>query len=222
MTSEGHGFSNPDRTRIKVCGVRDIDTALAALGAGADTLGFVFVKKSPRFIEPEDAWAIIRRLPPMHTTVGLTVNASVEGFSKIERQCPTDYGQLHGDESVDVVKACGPRVIKAIEFDPATIEEDLRKWGAVDEVDAILIDGSSGGQGEAFDWSALGAVSAACKKPIVLAGGLTPANVGEAIRVVRPWAVDVSSGVERERGVKDHGLIREFCAAVRGADAALG
>jgi len=222
MTSEGHGFSNPDRTRIKVCGVRDIDTALAALDAGADTLGFVFVKKSPRFIEPEDAWAIIRQLPPMHTTVGLTVNASVEGFSKIERACPTDYGQLHGDESVDVVKACGPRVIKAIEFDLATIEDDLRKWGAVDEVDAILIDGSSGGQGEAFDWSALGAASLACEKPIVLAGGLTPANVGEAIRVVRPWAVDVSSGVERERGAKDRGLIREFCAAVRVADAVLG
>ena len=221
MMSTRKGFSNPDRTRIKVCGVCDFETAQAALEAGADTLGFVFVKNSPRYIEPENAWAIIRQLPPMHTTVGLTVNASVEGFSKIERACPTDYGQLHGDESVEVVKACGPRVIKAIVFDPATIEDDLRQWGGVAEVDAILIDGSSGGHGEAFDWTALGAASTACEKPIVLAGGLTPSNVGEAIRVVRPWAVDVSSGVERERGVKDHGLIRDFCAAVRKADAGL-
>jgi phosphoribosylanthranilate isomerase len=215
-------LEKPMRTRIKVCGVRDLETALAALGAGADTLGFVFVKGSPRFIAPESAWGIIRELPPMHTTVGLTAGASVESFSRIERACPTDYGQLHGDESEEVVRACGPRVIKAVRFDAATIGAELRRWGAVAEVDAILVDGSAGGMGERFDWSALAAVSGECVKPIVLAGGLTATNVGGAIRAVRPWAVDVSSGVERERGVKDAGMIREFCAAVRAADAGLG
>jgi len=213
------GYTKPARTRIKVCGLRDAEAAQAALGAGADTLGFVFVKSSPRFIEPEAAWAIIRGLPPMHTTVGLTAGASVEGYSKIERACPTDYGQLHGDEPEDVVRACGPRVIKAVRFDAGTIEAELRRWGSVEEVDAILVDGSSGGMGESFDWSAL--ASAPCEKPIVLAGGLTAENVGEAIRAVRPWAVDVSSGVERERGVKDHEMIRAFCAKVREADATL-
>jgi len=216
-----NGMKKPARTRIKVCGLRDYDMAMAALNAGADSLGFVFVKDSPRHIEPEEAWAIVRALPPMHTTVGLTVNASVEAYSKIERACPTDYGQLHGDESVDVVKACGPRVIKAIVFDPQRIEEELRKWEAVAEVDAILIDGSAGGMGEAFDWSALASAASACEKPIILAGGLNAENVGDAIRTVRPWAVDVSSGVERERGVKDAAMIRAFCAAVREADAAL-
>ena len=215
------GRQPPARTRIKICGVRNLETALTALCAGADTLGFVFVKSSPRFIEPVEAWAIIRELPPMHTTVGLTVNASVEVYSKIERSCPTDYGQLHGDESEAVVRACGPRIIKAVRFDSGTIEAELHRWGAVEEVDAILVDGSSGGMGEAFDWSALADAAAACAKPIVLAGGLTGANVGEAIRAVRPWAVDVSSGVERELGVKDPELIRAFCEAVRVADAGL-
>jgi len=212
----------PSRTRIKICGVRDRETALAALGAGADALGFVFVESSPRFIEPEAAWAIIRELPPLHATVGLTVGASVEAFSRIERACPTDYGQLHGDESVETVRACGPRVFKAIRFDGATIEDDLRLWGGVDEVDAILVDGSAGGEGTAFDWAGLARALGAsgCSKPIVLAGGLTPENVGEAIAAVRPWAVDVSSGVEQERGVKDAALIGAFCAAVRTADAA--
>lgn len=215
-----NGFQEPGRTRIKVCGVRDRETALAALGAGADALGFVFVPSSPRFIEPAAAWAIVRDLPPLHTTVGLTVGASVEEFSRIERECPTDYGQLHGNESVETVRACGPRVFKAIQYDAESIEDDLRLWGGVDEVDAILVDGSAGGEGTSFDWSGLAAAIGAtgCAKPIVLAGGLTFANVGDAIAAVRPWAVDVSSGVERERGVKDAGLIAAFCNTVRAAD----
>lgn len=210
----------PKRTRIKVCGVRDLETALAALAAGADTLGFVFVKESPRYIEPAQAWSIIRELPPMHTTVGLTVNATVETYSRIERECPTDYGQLHGAESEDVVRACGPRVIKAVRYDGATVERELARWSAVEEVDAILVDGSAGGRGESFDWAGLAKVAPACSKPLIVAGGLNAANVGEAIRAVRPWAVDVSSGVERERGVKDAGMIEAFCEAVRAADAA--
>ncbi|TVS08458.1 MAG: N-(5'-phosphoribosyl)anthranilate isomerase, partial [Phycisphaerales bacterium] len=117
--------------------------------------------------------------------------------------------------------ACGPQLIKSVKFNEATIDEELQRWEEVDEVDTILVDGSAGGEGVAFDWSLLNAAieRTGVRKPIVLAGGLTPENVGGAIRAVRPWAVDVSSGVERERGVKDTGLIEAFCRAVREADA---
>lgn len=207
------------RTRVKICGVRDAQTALAAIDAGADALGFVFHHASPRFIEPADAWEIIRTLPPFVTTVGLTVDLSVDHFRRIETACPTDYTQLHGAESPTIVAECGPRIIKGVRFDPATIKDQLAIWSGVDEVDAILVDGSAGGEGEPLDWDALGEFSPNITKPLMLAGGLTPQNVGDAIGAVRPYAVDVSSGVERERGVKDATLIRDFCDAVRRADA---
>lgn len=207
------------RTRIKICGVRDEATAAAAVEAGADALGFVFVRSSPRFIEPARAWEVLGGLPPMITTVGLFVDATVDDYADVEEVCPTDYGQLHGQEREDVVRACGPRVIKAVRFDARTIEAELRRWSALEEVDAVLVDGSAGGEGESFEWSALAAAKSACAKPIILAGGLDASNVGEAVRAVRPYAVDVSSGVERERGVKDAGLIVAFCEAVRRADA---
>ena len=130
--------------------------------------------------------------------------------------------QLHGDEDERTVKACGPGVIKAIRFDPATIVSELRRWSRLAEVDAVLVDGPNAGSGETLDWGALAAAhtQVAVPKPLVLAGGLNPENVAEAIRVVRPFAVDVSSGVESEPGVKDAQKIHEFCAAVRAADAA--
>lgn len=207
----------PLRTRIKICGIRTADAALAAAEAGADAIGFVFHPGSQRFIEPEDAFAIMAALPPFMTTVGLFVNASLEVFSAIEERCPTSLSQLHGEEPVDLVEACGPGVIKAIRFDPATIERELQRFSALPEVDAILVDGSTGGGGTPFDWRALAAHRNACTKPLILAGGLTPANVAEAIDIVRPWAVDVSSGVESSPGVKDPALIRAFCEAVRDA-----
>lgn len=212
------------RTRVKICGVRTPDDALAAVDAGADAVGLVFHADSPRAIEPADAWAILAALPPLVSSVGLFVDATLDEFCEVEEVCPTDYSQLHGSEGVELVRQCGPRVIKAVRFDPATIRQELTLWDDVEEVDAILVDGSAGGRGVAFDWSALadavrGPGTPTVRKPLILAGGLTPANVGAAIRAVRPFAVDVSSGVERERGVKDHGLIRTFCAAVRQADA---
>lgn len=209
------------RTRIKICGVRTLETARAAIDSGADAVGFVFYKSSLRFIEPEDAWPIINRLPPMVTTVGLFVNASFDDYADTEQMCPTDFGQLHGQETEKTVRACGPRIIKAIRFDAATVRDDLARWAEMEEVDAILVDGSSGGQGVALDWQSLAdARDSAGEKPIILAGGLTPANVGEAIRIVRPFAVDVSSGVETpgRPGEKDPALIQAFCAAVRRAD----
>lgn len=206
------------RTRVKICGVRDRATAHAAADAGADAVGFVFVPSSPRAITPEEAWPILQCLPPFMSSVGLFVNASVEEYAAAEQVCPTDFGQLHGKEPEKTVRACGPRLIKAVRFSPATIANDLRYWSGLDEVDAVLVDGSDGGGGTALDWAALAAVRDACAKPLILAGGLTPENVAEAVRTVRPFAVDVSSGVESAPGVKDPALIGAFCDAVRRAD----
>lgn len=210
------------RTRIKICGVKTPEIALAAVEAGVDALGFVFAKGSPRTIDPEQAWEIVTFLPPFISKVGLMVNPSLEEFDTIREAFPFDFAQLHGLESESLVSDCGPWIIKAIRFNSATIEEDLRRWSLVDDVDALLIDGSSGGQGDTLDWETLARVKDACDHPLILAGGLTPKNVGEAIRIVRPFAVDVSSGVEIERGVKDPALMVEFCQAVREADARLG
>lgn len=213
-------YAPSERTRVKICGIRDAAGLRAAVEAGADAVGFVFVRKSPRYIRPKDAWELFREMPPFFTTVGLFVNASIDDYAHTERECPTDFGQLHGDESEQTVQACGPRLIKAIRFDAATIEADLRRWSDIDEVDGILVDGSAGGEGATLPWDLLAQAADACSKPLILAGGLTPENVGEAIRVVRPFAVDVSSGVESSPGVKDPARVRAFCAAVRGADAA--
>ena len=208
-------------TRIKICGIRDEESAFAAADAGANAIGFVFYPQSPRFIEPVEAWEIVGMLPPFVASVGLFVNANIERFMLIEEECPTDLSQLHGQEQEDLVRQCGPNVIKAVRFDAATIQAELDRWNKVDEVDAILVDGSIGGQGTSFDWSALVAAKDRISKPLILAGGLTPENVGEAIRVVQPFAVDVSSGVESAPGVKDPDLIEAFCRAVRRADAEL-
>jgi len=212
------------RTRIKICGVRDAATAQAAVDAGADAIGFVFEPTSSRYINPSEAWRLLGRLPPFVTTIGVTRNASLERFVQIERLCPTDFSQLHGDEDEESVRACGPRVIKVIAFNDETIDAQLRRWSRVDEVDAILVDAPTPGAGRAFPWEPLAAAHerhAGGAKPIILAGGLTPDNVEEAVRLVRPFAVDVSSGVESSRGVKDHDLMRAFCEAVRTADAAV-
>ena len=212
----------PTETRCPHCEarLRSLDghiaeTAAAAAEHGADAVGFVFVEKSPRFIAPEDAWPIIQTLPPFVMSVGLFQDASVDEYADAEQVCPTDFGQLHGTENEKTVRACGPRLLRAIQFNPKTIANDLRFWSGIEEVDAVLVDGSSGGEGTALDWGALAEARESCAKPLVLAGGLTPENVGEAIRTVRPYAVDVSSGVESERGVKDHEKIAAFCAAVR-------
>lgn len=205
------------RTRIKICGVRTPEIAAAAVNAGADAVGFMFVRNSARAIEPEVAAEIMWGLPPFVTTVGVFMNASVDTFADIEEVCPTHFAQLHGNEDEKTVRACGP-AIKAVRYDAATIRADLERWDSIDEVDAILVDGGAGGEGQSFDWAGLKKAVEGIATPIVLAGGLTAENVGEAIRAVRPFAVDVSSGVERERGLKDPGLIQAFCEAVRAAD----
>lgn len=218
------------RTRIKICGIRDLETALVCAHAGADAVGFVFHPQSSRFIEPEEAADVMLMLPPLLTSVALFVNVSFERFCDLEEACPTTLSQFHGSESTDLVDECGPGIIKAIKYDPKTIQDDLRTWNDCGGADAILVDGSSGGEGQTLDWAGLRKAMEAVGygteretngelRPIFLAGGLTPSNVAEAIRVVKPYAVDVSSGVESEPGVKDPALIRAFCDAVRKADA---
>lgn len=204
------------RTRIKICGITDADTAFAAIEAGADAIGFVFVRSSPRYIKPEEAAIIMASLPPLVATVGVFMNHSIEAFLDFEETCPTTHTQLHGNEDEKLVKQCGP-VIRAFKFDPETIAAEMERW-TMDEVDAFLIDGPAAGTGEAFDWEALAPYLENSPREVFLAGGLTPDNVAEAIRACRPYAVDVSSGVEKERGVKDHDLIRAFCDEVRRAD----
>lgn len=209
------------RTRIKICGITDLDAAHCAADAGADAIGFIFVEDSPRFIEPEDAFELMQQLPPFLATVGVTRDLSTDDFGDIEEVCPTLYSQLHGDEPERVVRACGPDIIKGVKIDPTnptSIAADLQRWSGVEEVAAILVDAPMPGAGKPFDWSALKPFMDLVTTPIILAGGLTPENVGEAIAMLKPWGVDVSSGVEVERGVKDHAKIEAFCRAVRRAD----
>lgn len=207
------------RTRIKVCGITTPDMAGAAVDAGADAVGFVFVENTPRYIDPDDATEIMFGLPPMVSAVGVIRDLDIDQFCELEQRCPTQLMQLHGKEPVDLVKQCGPGVIKAFRFDNATIASQLARWNEVDEIDAVLIDGSDGGTGERFDWNALASHLDGFDKPIILAGGLDAGNVADAIRTIRPYAVDVSSGVESSPGVKDPAKIAAFCAAVRAADA---
>lgn len=206
------------RTRVKICGVRDPETAYAAVAAGADAIGFVFAPASPRYIEPRRAASIVGSLPPMVASVGVMVRPSEEEFWRTLETCPTTLTQLHETESVEFVRAVGGYVVTAIRFEAETITDRLALWMGVDEVDAVLVDGSAGGKGESFDWELLAEHTRDPAKPIILAGGLTPANVGRAIATVRPYAVDVSSGVEAAPGVKDPELIDAFCRAVREAD----
>jgi len=208
------------RTRIKVCGITNPQAALAAIDAGADAIGFVFVEDTPRFIDPEAAAGIMFNLPPFVSTVGVVRDLDVDQFCELEYKCPAHTMQLHGKEPVDVVQQCGPGVIKAFKYEDATIESQLKRWGKVEEIDAILIDGSDGGAGEAFDWAKLKGHLEGFEKAVIIAGGIDEHNVGEVIRTLRPYAVDVSSGVEDAPGVKNPEKIARFCAAVRAADAA--
>ena len=206
------------RTRVKVCGITSYDDAMYAVDAGADAIGFIFVENTPRYIEPEKAAGIMFSLPPFVSTVGVVRDLDVDAFCDLEQMCPAHSMQLHGKEPVDVVKQCGPGVIKAFKYEDATINSQLTRWGKVDEVDALLIDGSDGGEGTSFDWSKLKSHVEGFSKPIIIAGGIDPENVTQVIETLRPYGVDVSSGVEDEPGKKNAEKIAKLCAAVRAAD----
>lgn len=223
------------RTRIKICGIRTPEAALASVDAGADSIGLVFVQGSPREVSVEEALAIVESLPAMVEPVALFANESSGRILSIARQLSLRTVQLHGRERVEDVLALAPlRVIKAVAFEPDTFQDTLAIWrSGPANVAAILVDAPpppdsaqvTGGHGQSFDWNSLAQAREQGLfddlTPLVLAGGLKPENVEQAIRTTRPYAVDVSSGVESSRGVKDVALIHAFCAAVRQADAAL-
>jgi phosphoribosylanthranilate isomerase len=201
------------RTRIKICGVRSVQTSLLALEAGADAIGLVIeVPDSPRRLTLEQAAAIAAALPPLAMAVAVTRDPDPSLAERWNGQ----WFQLHGDEDEELVARFARRrhVIKGIRFDP----QQVRRWNRCPGVEILLIDGTQGGRGESFRHQELAAMMPEITKPVVLAGGLTPLNVAEAIRIVRPFAVDVSSGVESAPGVKDEALIRRFCQAVAEAD----
>ena len=196
-------------TRVKICGVTSRTIAEVAVEAGADAVGFVFVPGSPRYVPSGIAESIRAGLPASVAAVGVFQNQSRR---EIE-QWGGEWVQLHGDEDEEAARLPGS-VIKALRFDVETI----RRWNRCDLVAALLIEGEEGGSGRDFDHEALAGLMPEIDKPVMLAGGLTADNVAEAIARVRPYAVDVSSGVESTRGKKDPQLIREFCEAVREAD----
>lgn len=207
------------RTRIKICGLRSPEMVDAAAQAGADAIGFVFYAKSVRALTLEQALPLAERLPPFVTPVGLFVNAAPAQIEAALRAIPNLLLQFHGDESPADCERWGRPYLRAVAVTPGTRLLDLasRHPGA----QALLLDApveGYGGGGKVFDWSLLAANE---HSRLVLSGGLNAANVGDGIRQVRPWAVDVSSGVESSRGVKDPDLIHAFCAAVRSADASL-
>ncbi|EKT4458765.1 phosphoribosylanthranilate isomerase [Pseudomonas putida] len=202
--------------RSKICGITRIEDALAAAEAGADAIGFVFYAKSPRAVDVRQARAIIAELPPFVTTVGLFVNASRCELNEILEVVPLDLLQFHGDETPQDCEGYHRPWIKALRVRPGDdLEAACRLYAGAR---GILLDtyvpGVPGGTGEAFDWSL---VPARLGKPIILAGGLSADNVGQAIAQVKPYAVDVSGGVEQAKGIKDAAKIEAFMKAVKQA-----
>ncbi|NMY42827.1 phosphoribosylanthranilate isomerase [Pseudomonas sp. WS 5013] len=201
--------------RVKICGITRVEDALAAAAAGADAIGLVFYAKSPRAVDIEQARAILAALPPFVTTVGLFVDAERSELERILASVPLDLLQFHGDESVQQCEAFGRPYIKALRVKAG--DDIAAQVARYPSAQGILLDayveGVPGGTGEAFDWSL---IPQALSKPLILAGGLRPDNVAEAVSRVRPYAVDVSGGVEASKGVKDVEKVGAFIRAARG------
>ena len=208
------------RTRIKICGITREDDLVAAVDAGADALGFVFYAPSPRYVTPRHAAQLIARVPAFVTKVGLFVNESVATVNAILSALPLDLLQFHGDEDASFCSSFGRPWIKAARVMPGLdLLEYASKFAGAPGASGLLLDAhveGYGGGGQTFDWTL---IPRSLPLPVILSGGLYPGNVAKAVRVVRPWAVDVSSGVETARGIKDAGKIVEFIAGVRDADA---
>lgn len=202
--------------RSKICGITRVEDALAAVEAGADAIGLVFYARSPRAVDVAQARLILDALPPFVTTVGLFVDMPRASLLELLEQVPLDLLQFHGDESAPSCESFARPYIKALRVRPG---EDVAAAvapyaGARGILLDTFVEGIPGGTGAAFDWSL---VPADLEKPVILAGGLTADNVAAAIRQVRPYAVDVSGGVEAAKGIKDAEKIRAFLQAVRAA-----
>jgi phosphoribosylanthranilate isomerase len=209
---------NPRRTRIKVCGITRQQDAELCGELGVDALGFVFYEPSPRYIRPVDACKIFRAAPLFVTRVGLFVNAPRQSVLAVLDQVPLNMLQFHGDEDEAYCASFGRPYMKAARMKPGI---DLLEFAArFPGAEAILCDAfvdGFGGAGKTFDWRLL-PPAGALSRPLVLSGGLDAGNVGSAVCSVRPAAVDVSSGVEAAKGIKDHAKIRAFVEKVREAD----
>ena len=207
--------------RVKICGITRLQDLHAACQTGADALGFVFYEKSPRHVTLDVAAALVRELPPFVQSVGLFVNAEPAFVEAVLRAVPLDLLQFHGDETPAACERFGRPYIKAVRV---TADTDLLKYAAdFETARGLLLDayvpGIPGGTGERFDW---GLIPANLPKPLILSGGLTPDNITEAVHDVRPWAVDVSSGVEATvllngaavaaKGIKDPYKMTQFIA----------
>jgi phosphoribosylanthranilate isomerase len=205
------------RTRIKICGLTREADVDAAVAAGADAIGFVLYPHSPRHVSVDRAAELARQLPPFVTPVCLLVNATPELVKAAVRALPQALLQFHGDETPADCRAAGRPYLRAARMAPGfdLLDFAVRFSDAQGLLVDAFVDGFGGG-GKAFDWSLL---PPSVPRPLVLSGGLTPANVIDGVLRVRPWAVDVSSGVESAKGIKDAALIRQFCDAVREADA---
>lgn len=223
------------RTRIKICGICEPEHARAAVEAGADAIGLVFVERSPRHVSVERAIGIVRTLPAYVEPVGLFVDETAHCIEEIATAVGLRTVQLHGHEPPETVRELSSlRVVKAMGFAGDAADAALKPWreARLANLAAILLDAPPpgdadlpGGSGQVFDWKSLASLMGNGGldglPPLVLAGGLTPTNVAHAISTLRPFAVDVSSGVESSRGAKDAKLIASFCRAVRAADAAV-
>lgn len=199
--------------RIKICGITDGDDALHAIDCGADALGFVFYDRSPRAITRNKARAIIAQLPPLVTVVGLFVNADPHTVREIADDCGLDLIQYHGDESPEMVRLAPRRAIRALRVRENEIFDEIDRYPASGLLLDAWVSGSFGGTGVLCNWEIAAAI--AKKRPVILAGGLTPENVATAIQAVRPYGVDVSSGVEATPGHKDRKKVAAFIKAAQ-------
>lgn len=204
------------RCRVKICGITSAQDAIQASQSGADALGLVFYPKSKRYITIEQAEEICQAIPPFVTVVGLFLDAAADDVREVLRSVPLDLLQFHGSEAADYCDQFARPYIKAVGMKGLLADGGFATYAdAYTQAQGILVDshepGAAGGTGEVFDWTQ---VPQTCAKPLILAGGLKPTNVAEAIRSTQVYAVDVSSGVEASPGVKDAGKMTDFMNAV--------
>jgi phosphoribosylanthranilate isomerase len=204
-------------TAVKICGITRVEDALLAAGAGAHAIGTVLYSRSPRAVDAQQARRIVRAVPPFVTTVSLLVNPTAAEVERVLEEVQPAMLQFHGSEDPEFCAQFGVPYIKAVRVRAGV---DLLQYARLyADAKGLLLDafveGSPGGTGASFDW---GLIPKNIPLPIILAGGLTPENVTEAIRKVRPWAVDVASGVESARGVKDAAKVAAFVRGARDAD----
>ncbi|MBZ4330429.1 phosphoribosylanthranilate isomerase [Corallococcus interemptor] len=205
------------RTLVKVCGVTRVEDAEGVWAAGVDALGLNFHPGSPRFVDLARAVSIARTRPPLAALVGVFVNATRDDVRVRVRECGLTAVQLHGDESPEDCSGYGVPVIKALRVRGPDDVEKAKSYVGVGDVSGLLLDGAApgyGGGGVTFDWSLVKQL-ARCGLPVLVAGGLKPSNVAEAMRATRPYGVDVASGVESSPGIKDLDAVRAFVRTVR-------